>query len=155
MTPAINLVKKHRIEYEVLAYEHDANAESFGDEAVAKLGLPAEQVFKTLVVMLDTKELVVAVIPVNKKLNLKLMAKAAFAKKSVMADKLLVEKTTGYVLGGVSPLGQKKRLRTIIDLSAQAFMTMYVSAGKRGLDIGLSPVALCSLTQGRFADVAV
>ncbi|WP_153914418.1 Cys-tRNA(Pro) deacylase [Shewanella sp. TC10] len=156
MTPAINLAKQRQIAHEVLGYEHDAtNAESFGEEAVSKLGLPPAQVFKTLVVMTDNKELVVAVIPVSKKLNLKLMAKAVAAKKSAMADKVLVEKTTGYVLGGVSPLGQKKHLRTVIDSSAKVLTTMYVSAGKRGLDMGLSPDDLCLLTKATFADIAV
>ncbi|MCL1066687.1 Cys-tRNA(Pro) deacylase [Shewanella olleyana] len=155
MTPAINLAKQRQIAHEVLAYEHDASADSYGEEAVSKLGLPPAEVFKTLVVMADNKELVVAVIPVSKKLNLKLMAKAVAAKKSAMADKVLVEKTTGYVLGGVSPLGQKKPLRTVIDSSAKVLTTMYVSAGKRGLDIGLSPSDLCTLTKASFADIAV
>lgn len=153
MTPAIDLARKSGIEHQVLSYTHDPKAASYGNEAVEKLSLPADQVFKTLVVSLDGKQLAVAVLPVSGKLNLKLMAKALGAKKADMADKAQVEKVTGYVLGGVSPLGQKKRLKTVIDASANTFATLYVSAGRRGLEIALSPDDLSALTSAVFAPI--
>ncbi|WP_019612748.1 Cys-tRNA(Pro) deacylase [Psychromonas ossibalaenae] len=139
MTPAVNFVKKQKIPYQVHEYEHQKSSESYGLEASEKLGLPASVVFKTLVVCLDSKQLVVALLPVDKKLNMKLAAKAAGAKKAQMADKNDVLRSTGYVLGGVSPLGQKKRLTTLVDISAVELPSIYVSAGKRGLDIQLNP----------------
>ncbi|MCC4832727.1 Cys-tRNA(Pro) deacylase [Shewanella sp. 10N.7] len=154
MTPAINLAKKNQVLHQVLSYHHDPAVASYGNEALDKLKLPAEKVFKTLVVQLDTKELVVAVVPVLGMLNLKFLAKTLGVKKVLMADKALVEKTTGYVLGGVSPLAQKKRLRTVIDQSAEHQAQIFVSAGKRGLEIGLSAQDLLVLTQGVFASIA-
>jgi Cys-tRNA(Pro)/Cys-tRNA(Cys) deacylase len=153
MTPAIDLAKKRKISHQVHEYTHDASNESFGLEAVEKLGLPPEQVFKTLVVDLGNNTLAVGIIPVSSMLSMKLMAKALGAKKAVMATPADVERSTGYVLGGVSPLGQKKRLKTVIDVSAQNFKTMYVSAGRRGLEIELSPADLKALVQGAFADI--
>ncbi|QHJ13181.1 Cys-tRNA(Pro)/Cys-tRNA(Cys) deacylase YbaK [Paraglaciecola mesophila] len=151
MTPAINLLLKQKIAHEVLQYEHDANAESFGLEAAEKLNLAPHLVYKTLVVKLDSQTLCVAILPVEKMLSMKLLAKAAGAKKAQMADKAEVERVTGYVLGGVSPLGQKKRLLTLIDDTAKTLSTMYVSAGKRGLEIGLSPSVLANVLSTRFA----
>jgi Cys-tRNA(Pro)/Cys-tRNA(Cys) deacylase len=153
MTPAINFAKKHKIEHAVHEYAHDSSAESYGMEAAEKLGFPVEQVFKTLVVMLDTRELVVALIPVPSKLSMKQLAKAAGAKKAVMANHHDVERSTGYVLGGVSPLGQKKRLKTYIDNSASNFETLFVSAGRRGLEIELKPEDLKRLTDGSLAAI--
>ena len=154
MTPAINLAKKKKIKHTVHEYSHDSNAigngESYGQEAADKMGIAPEQVFKTLVVMLETKELVVAIIPVSSLLSMKQVAKAAKAKKAVMANKQDVERSTGYVLGGVSPLGQKKYLRSFIDDSAQNFTTLFVSAGKRGLEIELSPADLSELLSAHF-----
>lgn len=151
MTPAINFAKKHKIEYQVHAYEHDPAAPSFGLEAAEKLGLAPARVFKTLVVELDGKELAVAVIPVNAKLDLKRFAKAMGCKKAAMAEQRKVERSTGYVLGGVSPLGQKKPLKTLLDESARQFPTIFVSAGRRGLDIELKPDDLVRLTQGGYS----
>lgn len=153
MTPAINLLKKVQIPFSVHEYEHDNNASSFGLEAVEKLKLAPEKVFKTLVVSLDNKSLVVAVLPVAEKLSMKLIAKAAGAKKALMANPNDVQRSTGYVLGGVSPLGQKKRLTTVIDSSAQNQQTMFVSAGRRGLEIELAPDDLNKLTNGQFAAI--
>lgn len=132
-------------------YQHDADGEAWGLEASEKLGVPAERVFKTLVLSLDDRELVVGMVPVNAKLSTKLLAKAAGGKKAAMADKKKVQGTTGYVLGGVSALGQKRLLRTFIDQSAQSLETVYISAGRRGLEIELSPEALASLIHGSFA----
>lgn len=153
MTPAIDLAKKHAIAHTIHEYEHDANHASFGEEASEKLGVPQARVFKTLVVALDTKALAVCVIPVSHTLNLKSAAKAAKAKKAAMADKQAVQRSTGYVLGGVSPLGQKKRLLTVIDESAKEFETIYVSAGKRGLEIELAPQDLQTLCSAQFANI--
>jgi len=153
MTPAINIAKKNKISYKIHEYEHDPASESYGLEAADKLGLSEERVFKTLVVNIDNKELAVAVVPVSSMLSLKLMAKAAGAKKAEMANKADVQRSTGYVLGGVSPLGQKKKLKTFIDGSAQVFETILVSAGRRGLEIELSPVDLKILANGAFLNI--
>ena len=104
--------------------------------------------------ILETRELVVGVVPVSAMLNMKQIARAASAKKAAMAPAADVQRSSGYVLGGVSPLGQKKRLRTFIDASAQAFATMFVSAGRRGLEIELAPGDLARLTSGTFAELA-
>ncbi|UAL44487.1 Cys-tRNA(Pro) deacylase [Shewanella inventionis] len=153
MTPAIDITKKHKIDFKVHEYQHDASSESYGLEAAQKLALPAEQVFKTLVVSLDNQKLAVAVVPVSSMLSMKLMAKAAGAKKAHMAEAIAVERSSGYVLGGVSPLGQKRRLATVIDASALQFEHIYVSAGKRGLDISLKPDDLQRLLNATFADI--
>ena len=153
MTPGINLAKKARIAHKVHEYTHDPSSESYGLEAAEKLGVPAERVFKTLVVSLDGKALAVGVLPVSSLLSMKLIAKAAGAKKAAMAAPAEVERATGYVLGGVSPLGQKKRLKTIIDTSAGNHATIYVSAGRRGLEIELNPEDLAQLVSGTFAEL--
>lgn len=159
MTPAINLAKKHRLDYQLHEYTHDAQAASFGLEAAEKLGVDAAQVFKTLVVSSDAGALAVAILPVDKTLNFKKMAKALSATKALackkvqMADSKLVERTTGYVLGGVSPLGQKKRLPTMIDCSAQTQSTIYVSGGRRGLEIELPPHQLATTLNAHFAAI--
>lgn len=153
MTPAIKLAAKNHINHQVHEYQHDPASESYGLEAAQKLGIPEAQVFKTLVVKIDQKELAVAVIPVSAMLSMKLMAKASGAKKATMAPQLEVERSTGYVLGGVSPLGQKKRLKTYIDRSAQQLSTMFVSAGRRGLEIELAPEDLIKLCSGAFVEL--
>lgn len=153
MTPGINAARKSKIAYQVHEYAHDSSSESYGLEAAEKLDVPDLRIFKTLVVSLDNKELAVGVIPVSSMLSMKLMAKAAGAKKAVMATPSDVERSTGYVLGGVSPLGQKKRLKTIIDSSAKDHSTIYVSAGRRGLEIELSPEDLKNLVSGAFAEI--
>jgi Cys-tRNA(Pro)/Cys-tRNA(Cys) deacylase len=153
MTPAINVAKKLKINHTLHEYNHDTVAESFGLEAAEKLNVAPERIFKTLVVLLDNHELVVSIIPVPQKLSLKSIAKVMGEKKAAMADKLIVERTTGYVLGGVSPLGQKKRLKTVVDASAIQFETIFVSAGRRGLEIELSPKDLIMLTRGMVADI--
>ena len=153
MTPAINLAKKNKIPHRVHEYLHDSSTESYGLEAAEKIGVPADRVFKTLVVSLDNKELAVGVVPVSSMLSMKLIAKAVDAKKAAMAAQADVERATGYVLGGVSPLGQKKRLKTIIDASAKNYPTIYVSAGRRGLEIELGPEDLGKLVNGIFANI--
>lgn len=148
MTPAINLLKKKKTKHTVHSYQHEPDHPSYGLEAAEKLGISPQQVFKTLVADLGDSNLAVAIIPVDQMLSMKLIAKAAGVKKASMADKKLVEKTTGYVLGGVSPLGQKKLLKTFLDDSADSQATIYVSAGKRGLEIELAPADLLLLTRG-------
>jgi Cys-tRNA(Pro)/Cys-tRNA(Cys) deacylase len=150
MTPAINTAKKAKVDFKIHEYTHDPRAASYGQEAAEKLGINPDQVFKTLVVSMNGKDLGVAVLPVSCQLNLKLFARAMGVKKAAMADKKQVEKTTGYILGGVSPLGQKKRLPTVVHDTAQNFQTIFVSAGKRGLDIELAPKDLVKLTRGKF-----
>ncbi|WP_078085954.1 Cys-tRNA(Pro) deacylase [Microbulbifer mangrovi] len=153
MTPAINTAKKAKIRHTIHEYAHDPGAESYGLEAATKLQLDPAQVFKTLVVSLDGKQLAVGIIPVESQLSMKLMARAAGAKKAEMADKQLVQRSTGYVLGGVSPLGQKKPLPTFLHDSAKAHESLFVSAGRRGLEIELTPLDLLALTRGNFANL--
>jgi Cys-tRNA(Pro)/Cys-tRNA(Cys) deacylase len=153
MTPAINAAKKKKIAYQVHQYVHDPGHDSYGKEAAEKLAVEEARVFKTLVVQLDDGSLTVAVVPVSSLLSMKSIAKAAGAKKAAMAGRELVERTTGYVLGGVSPLGQKKRLLTVIDSSAKNFPTILVSAGRRGLEIELAPADLAALTAATFAAI--
>jgi Cys-tRNA(Pro)/Cys-tRNA(Cys) deacylase len=153
MTPAIDLAKKKKISFQVHHYDHDPSAQSYGEEAAEKMGLPANRVFKTLVVASDKNSLCVCIVPVSGMLDLKAVAKAIKVKKVAMADAGKVQSTTGYVLGGVSPLGQKKQLATVIDDTAQAFDTIFVSAGKRGLEIELSPSDLQALTRAQFAPI--
>lgn len=153
MTPAINLAKKLNLDYQIHEYEHDPNSESYGLEAAEKLGLPPQQVFKTLVVATDGNKLAVAILPVIDSLNFKKMAKALGCKKVQMADPKAVERSSGYVLGGVSPLGQKKRLPTVIHQSAEELTTLHVSGGRRGLEIELPPKQLASSLNATFADI--
>ncbi len=154
MTPAIDLLKKQRAEHRVHSYQHDPKAPSYGLEAAEKLGLEPARVFKTLLAATEKGELLVAVVPVAGSLDLKALASAAGAKKAEMADPQAAQRSTGYLLGGISPLGQKKRLRTFIDQSAGQWPSIYVSAGRRGLEVELSASVLAELTAGQFAELA-
>lgn len=153
MTPALEAAKRAGIDYRVHEYEHDPASESFGLEAAQKTGIPGYRVFKTLVVELAGGELAVGVLPVSAMLSMKAIARAAGAKKAAMAEPAAVERATGYVLGGVSPLGQKRNLNTFIDASANDLATIFVSAGRRGLEIELAPADLAKLTRGIFAPI--
>ncbi|WP_038872819.1 Cys-tRNA(Pro) deacylase [Vibrio jasicida] len=157
MTPAINLAKKKKVSHTIHQYEHHPRADSYGLEAAEVLGQDPKKVFKTLLFCLncEPKNLAVAIIPVDQKLNLKLAAKAAKGKKADMADPEIAQKTTGYVVGGISPLGQKKALPTFLHESATDQDTICVSAGKRGLEIELAPKDLLSLTRGQFAPLCL
>jgi Cys-tRNA(Pro)/Cys-tRNA(Cys) deacylase len=154
MTPAIELLKKQRAAFEVHSYAHDPKAASYGLEAAEKLHLTPERVFKTLLASTELNELLVAIVPVVGSLDLKALALAAKVKRCEMADPVAAQRATGYLLGGISPLGQKKRLRTFIDLSAQGFETLFVSAGRRGLEVELAASTLADLTGATFAVLA-
>lgn len=153
MTPALDLLKKARAEHRVHSYEHDPKSASYGLEAAEKLGIDPVQVFKTLLASSEKGELLVAVVPVVGTLDLKALAHAAGVKKCEMADPAAAQRATGYLVGGISPLGQKKCLRTFIDQSAQQFATIHVSAGRRGLEVELAAAVLAEHTQGKFAEI--
>ena len=137
MTPGVLAARRADVDYAVHEYDHDPKAESYGLEAAEKLGVDPAAVFKTLVIELDGGEPAVAVVPVLRNLDLKAAAAALGAKKARMGDPARIQRITGYVLGGVSPLGQKKALRTVIDETARTLERVYVSGGRRGLDISL------------------
>ncbi|MDD3009549.1 MAG: Cys-tRNA(Pro) deacylase [Arcobacter sp.] len=153
MTPAINLLKKNKCDFKIHKYDHDPECTNFGEEAALKLGLDENQVYKTLLVELTPKELVVCVLPVANQLSLKEVASAFDVKKAVMANKDEAQKVTGYLLGGISPLGQKKLLRTVLDESVNKFETIFVSGGKRGLDIEVIPKDLQNLLKAKIAKI--
>ena len=152
MTPATQLLKRLKIEYSLHEYHHDPEVRNFGFEAAEKLGLSLSEVFKTLLVT-DDKQYYVAVIPVEHQLSLKKMALALKCKKLYMADIKDAERLTGYLVGGISPLGQKKRLKTVIYTGALDLMKIYISGGKRGLDLGIKPQDLAQALAAEFADV--
>lgn len=154
MTPAVLAARRSGIDCEVLEYEHAQGATAFGLEAAEALGLEADRVFKTLVATLASGELVVAIIPVAARLDLKALAVAAGSKKAQMADPRAAERATGYVVGGISPLGQRRRLSTFLDESALTHRRIYVSGGRRGLELGLEPDDLRTLTGARVAAIA-
>lgn len=151
-TPATVLLTKQRVAHRVHTYEHGAGA-AYGPEAVERLGLDPSRVFKTLVAEVDGA-LTVGVVPVGGSLDLKALAAAVGGKRARMADVTAAERATGYVAGGISPLGQRKRLPTVVDTSAQDLDTMFCSGGRRGLEIELAPADLARLTGGRFAPIA-
>jgi Cys-tRNA(Pro)/Cys-tRNA(Cys) deacylase len=152
-TPATVALSRAGIPYAVRAYEHDPAAESFGLEAAQALGVDPARVFKTLLV--DTGSgLAVAIVPVDRTLDLKAMASALGVKKVVMADPLAAERSSGYVVGGISPVGQKRALPTVLDSSAAEHETVLVSGGRRGLDLELHPADLVAVTRASTAPVA-
>lgn len=154
MTPAIRAAQAAGIEFAVLEYPHDDAAPSFGLEASHVLGLEPSTVFKTLVAEVDARQLVVALVPVDRTLDLKALAVARGGKRAVMADVVRAERTTGYVAGGISPLGQRKRLPTVVDRSALTHPAIHVSAGRRGLELRLRPDDLVRLCRATTAAIA-
>lgn len=140
------------MEFTLHPYDHDPSAASYGTEAAEALGLDPAHVFKTLLASVDDKP-VVAVVPVTGQLDLKALAAAAGGKRAVMADPAYAERVTGYVVGGISPLGQRRRLPTFVDDSASTLGTVYVSGGRRGLDIGLSPTDLLKVADASYASI--
>jgi Cys-tRNA(Pro)/Cys-tRNA(Cys) deacylase len=153
MTPAIEQLKALGISHNLHEYTHDASTAAYGLEAAEKLATQPLRVFKTLVVDAGNNTLAVAVLPVNQQLNLKRMAKAIGSKKVVMANPAAVVRSSGYVLGGVSPLGQKRQLVTVIEESALLHSTIFVSGGQRGLEIELAASDLASMTKATFGPI--
>ncbi|MFJ7276282.1 Cys-tRNA(Pro) deacylase [Kitasatospora sp. NPDC098663] len=152
-TPATVALETAAVPFTVHAYEHDPAAASYGGEAAEVLGVAAERVFKTLVADVDGV-LTVGVVPVAGQLDLKALAAAVGGKRAAMADPAAAERSSGYVLGGISPLGQRRPLRTVVDASALAHPTVYVSGGRRGLEVELAPADLVTLTGARTAPIA-
>ncbi|MDR0488739.1 MAG: Cys-tRNA(Pro) deacylase [Propionibacteriaceae bacterium] len=153
-TPATVVLDSAGIPYELHPYDHDPANHNFGDEAAASLGVDPLQIFKTLVVDTGGRHLAVAVVPVATQLDLKAMATVLGVKKADLADPELAVRSSGYIVGGISPIGQKTPLTTIIDETAELFDTIFVSAGRRGLQISLFPQSLATITSARFADIA-
>jgi Cys-tRNA(Pro)/Cys-tRNA(Cys) deacylase len=156
MTPAIQAARRAGVIHSVHQYDHDPHTAAYGLEAAEKLGVSPQRVFKTLLVSLDgdARRLAVAVVPVAGQLDLKAMARACRAKKAALAEPAQAERSTGYLIGGISPLGQKRLLPTIVDVSANAFPSVFVSAGRRGLEIELAPEDLLRLSGGRSQPIA-
>ncbi|MEV4612884.1 Cys-tRNA(Pro) deacylase [Kitasatospora sp. NPDC049258] len=149
-TPATVALEAAEVAFTVHSYEHDPAADTYGGEAVEALGIPAARVFKTLVAEVDGA-LTVGVVPVSGKLDLKALAAAVGGKRAAMADPAAAERSSGYVRGGISPLGQRRPLPTVLDLSALEHPTVFVSAGRRGLEVELAPADLVALTSARTA----
>lgn len=152
-TPATALLTKAKVAFTLHPYDHDPRAEAFGEEAAAALGVAPERIFKTLIASVEGK-LVCGVVPVANRLDLKGLAAVVGAKRAEMADPAAAARATGYVVGGISPLGQKSRLRVVVDSSAEQFETVFVSAGKRGLQVELGPADLVRLTSATLAPIA-
>jgi Cys-tRNA(Pro)/Cys-tRNA(Cys) deacylase len=151
-TPAVAAVVRAGVAHTVHEVGHDPTVTAYGKEAAGALGVEPGRVFKTLVASVDGK-LVVAVVPVTGELSLKALAAATGAKTAEMAEAATAERATGYVVGGISPIGQKRRLPTLVDASAAGWGTIFVSAGRRGLELELAPSDLVRLTNGRLAPI--
>ena len=152
-TPATLLLAREEVAHTVHAYEVDAHEGSYGEAAAAALGIEPERMLKTLLAAVDGR-LVCGVVPVAGSLDLKALAMAVGGKRGAMAEQAAAERSTGYVVGGISPLGQRTRLPTVVDETAELFDTVYVSAGRRGLSVELAPADLVRLTAAVVADVA-
>lgn len=152
-TPATVALRAAGIRFTAHSYEHDPSAASFGLEAAAALNLDPERVFKTLLADVDGR-LVVGVVPVTGRLDLKALATVSGGKKAVMAEPALAERRTGYVVGGISPIGQKNTHPTVLDETAELYDTVFVSGGRRGFDLELAPKDLIAITSARLAPIA-
>jgi len=153
-TPATKLLASAGVTFVAHEYSHDRNSPSFGLEAAEKLGVDPNRVFKTLIANVD-ETFVVAIVPVNQQVSLKSLSRTLSAKRATMADPAQAARLTGYVVGGISPLGQKRLLTTVIDVSAADFETILVSGGRRGFDVELSPKDLAALLSAVFAEIAI
>jgi len=152
-TPATAQLTRARIAFTLHPYEHDPRAEAFGEEAAAALGVAPERIFKTLIATVDGK-LACGVVPVAGHLDLKALATAVGGKRAAMAEPAAAARATGYVVGGISPIGQKSRIPVVVDESAQGFETVFVSAGKRGLQVELRPDDLAAAANATYAAIA-
>jgi Cys-tRNA(Pro)/Cys-tRNA(Cys) deacylase len=152
-TPATVALTRANVPFTMHAYDHDPRSESYGLEAAAALGVEPRRVFKTLMVSVDGT-LAVGIVPVSDQLDLKAVAAAVGGKRATMADRVVAERATGYVVGGISPLGQKRRHRTVVDATALDHPTVFVSGGRRGLDLELAPADLVALTDAAVANIA-
>jgi Cys-tRNA(Pro)/Cys-tRNA(Cys) deacylase len=154
-TPALDILTAADVAFTVHEYDHTAS-DHFGDETVAALGVTPERVFKTLIASITPSgkpELVVGIVPVSGQMDLKALAAAVGAKRAEMADPAAAQRSSGYVVGGISPLGQRTRLRTVVDQSAMSYETVLVSGGRRGLQVELAPADLVRLTDGKVAEI--
>ena len=152
-TPATALLSKAKIQFTLHPYDHDPRAQAYGEEAAEALGVDPSRIFKTLIASVEGR-LACAVVPVAARLDLKAFAAALGGKRAELADPAAAARATGYVVGGISPLGQRSRLKVVVDVSAQLFETVYVSAGKRGLQVQLAPADLVRAAGGSFAPIA-
>lgn len=152
-TPATVALARAGVAFTAHAYEHDPRAAAYGLEAAEKLGIDPDRVFKTLLANVDGA-LAVGIVPVAQQLDLKALAQALDGKRAEMADPAVAERKTGYVVGGISPIGQKTALPTVLDESAILCETILVSGGRRGLDLELAPDDLLAVTAGRYAPIA-
>lgn len=156
-TPAVSALVAAGIEHVVRSYDHDPRADSYGEEAAAALGVDPRRVLKTLLARLEgagpRAELVVGIVPVDARLDLKALARALGGSRATMAEVHDAERATGYVAGGISPVGQKRRHRTVVDASAQQWDTVLVSAGRRGLEVELAPHDLVAATDAVTATI--
>jgi Cys-tRNA(Pro)/Cys-tRNA(Cys) deacylase len=152
-TPATALLTKQKIPFTLHPYDHDPRAEAYGDEAATALGIDPTRIFKTLIALIDGS-MVCAVVPVAARLDVKALAAAVGGKRGGMAEPAAAARATGYVLGGISPIGQRTRLQIVVDASAEKLDTVYVSAGRRGLQVELSPADLARAANAQFAPIA-
>lgn len=156
MTPAIKLLDKLKIPYQVMEYQSSEDARNYGEAAANALQQDTAQVFKTLISIVDGnhRKPVVALVAVADQLDLKKLASEMKGRKAVMADSVQAQKSTGYVVGGISPLGQRQRLPTLIDSTASTFETIFISGGKRGIELEIDPKDLITVLQARFAEIS-
>jgi Cys-tRNA(Pro)/Cys-tRNA(Cys) deacylase len=154
MTPAIRTLDRAKVPFTLHRYEHHADAEAYGVEAAEALGVEPGRVFKTIVCQVEETGLLMALVPVRARIDLKALARALGVRKADLADPTVAERTTGYVVGGISPLGGRKRLAMVIDASVLDHATVFVSAGKRGLEVELAPGDLLRLTDASTAVIA-
>jgi Cys-tRNA(Pro)/Cys-tRNA(Cys) deacylase len=153
-TPALAALTAAGVAFTVHPYQHDPATTAFGDEVVAALGLDPDRAFKTLVAKVDDRSLVVGVVPVSRQLDLKALAAAVGGKRAAMAPVAEAERSSGSVAGGISPLGHRRALPTVVDSSAASFDTVWVSAGRRGLQVELAPADLLRVAEARWAPIA-
>ena len=152
-TPATALLTREMVPHTLHPYDHDPRSEAYGDEAAAALGIPPDRIFKTLIATVEGK-LTCAVVPVGARLDLKALAAVFGGKRAELAEPAAAARATGYVVGGISPLGQRSRLPVVVDASAQGFETIFVSAGKRGLQVQLAPGDLVRVANAMLAPIA-